>query len=369
MYISYKTDIIKSRGDSMHNAAKRIIKQYHDNQDLYRDLKDDIEDIFTRIIETHHFRISNMAIRIKSEDALMKKITYKNKYQDINEITDVVACRIITLFEDDVDRICECVKENFEIVEYNDKRKKNYEDRIDFGYNSLHLLIKFNDKRCQFIEYADYKDIVFELQIRTTLQHSLAEIEHVLGYKSQYEIPKDIRRRLTRLSASLELLDEEFVKIAKEVDEYNKGIVHIEKVLKTDIHYNSLVQYVNTSPRINNILEKLHTEYQFQFERDPELISQSRLIQRFHYMGYTYINELDDFVENHLKVIEWLSRERVENYKDHKKINIYNVLIWISLVMLSNEGASDPEDIFSNDSIERLSRISYHINKEKQVRS
>ena len=86
----------------MHNAAKRIIKQYHDNQDLYRSLKDDIDDIFKRIINTNHFRISNMAIRIKKEDALIKKITYKYRYQDIKEITDVVACRIITLFENQV---------------------------------------------------------------------------------------------------------------------------------------------------------------------------------------------------------------------------------------------------------------------------
>ena len=63
------------------------------------------------------------------------------------------------------------------------------------------------------------------------------------------------------------MLDEEFVEIAREVDEYNKGIIDIEKVLKTDINANSLIQYVNTSPKINDILEKLHTEYQFKFER------------------------------------------------------------------------------------------------------
>ena len=34
----------------MHNSAKRIIKQYHDNQEMYRSLKHDIDDIFTRII-------------------------------------------------------------------------------------------------------------------------------------------------------------------------------------------------------------------------------------------------------------------------------------------------------------------------------
>jgi len=116
---------------------------------------------------------------------------------------------------------------------------------------------------------------------------------------------------------------------------------------------------------INNILEKLHTEFQFQFERDPELISQSRIIQRFHYMGYTYINELDDFVENHTKEIEWLSRERIENHNENKKVNIYNVLIWLSLVMLASEGYSDPEDIFSKESIEHLYHLKDTVMKKK----
>ena len=30
---------------------------------------------------------------------------YKNKYQHIEDVTDVVACRIITLFEDDVEKL------------------------------------------------------------------------------------------------------------------------------------------------------------------------------------------------------------------------------------------------------------------------
>lgn len=332
----------------------KIIQQYHDNQDIYRAFKKDILDILERIVETHQFRISNIAIRIKEEDVLKKKIIYKNKYQDINEVTDIVAARIITLFENDVDRLYTCIKDNFQVIEYKDKRKKNYDDRIDFGYNSLHLLLKFSDERCQFIEYQDYKDIVFELQIRTTIQHSWAEIEHGLGYKSQYEIPKDIRRRLTRLSATLELVDEEFVYIAKAIEEYNQGLVHIEKVLKTDINVNSLIQYVNNSPIINDTLQRLHDEYHFAFERDKELISQARLIQRFHYMGYTYIHELDDFVQKNIKEIEDLSRERVIEYGRKESVNIYQVLVWLSLVMLAKEGVKDPEDIFSPEVIENL---------------
>jgi len=337
--------------------TKKIIEQYHENKDLYEDLKGDLEDIFTSIIQTNHFRISNLSVRIKKEKTLKKKIVYKNKYKDITDITDIVAARIITLFEDDIDKLFECIKDNFDVIEYNDKRKKNYEDRIDFGYNSLHLLLKFTDARCQLIEYSQYKDIVFELQMRTTLQHSWAEIEHGLGYKSQYEIPKDIRRKLTRLSATLELLDEEFVKIAKEVDEYNNGIVHTEKIMKTDINVHSLIQYVNTSQPLNDVFDEIKDKYELKVEKDEEVISELRLVKRFHYLGFSYIHELDKFVMTNIENIQWIATELSEHLIENHCINYYNILIWVSLVMFAKEGINDPENLLKGELINQLKRV------------
>lgn len=338
----------------MQVKTKKIIEQYHESKELYEDLKDDLEDILLSIIQTNHFRISNLSIRIKKENTLKKKIIYKNKYQDIHEITDVVAARVITLFENDIDRLYECIKDNFEIVEYNDKRKKNYEDRIDFGYNSLHLLLKFTDSRCQLIEYSKYKDIVFELQIRTILQHSWAEIEHGLGYKSQYEIPKNIRRKLTRLSATLELVDEEFVQIAKELDEYNKGIIHIEKVLKTDINVHSLIQYLHNSQILNHMFEKLKEQYHFHVEEDASLISELRLVKRFHNLGFSYIHELDEFVCKNINEIEWFAGKLIDLIIENRTINYYNVLVWVSLVVLEKEGINDPEHLLGSEIMNRI---------------
>lgn len=82
-----------------------IIQQYYDNQSLYRSLKHDITDIIENIITKNNIKISNFAIRIKTEDALRRKICLKHKYKDVNDITDIVACRIITLFESDIDVI------------------------------------------------------------------------------------------------------------------------------------------------------------------------------------------------------------------------------------------------------------------------
>lgn len=350
----------------MEVKEKKIIDQYHESKELYENLKDDLEDILSSIIQTNHFRISNLSIRIKKENTLKRKIIYKNKYHDITEITDVVAARIITLFEDDIDRLYECIKDNFEIVEYNDKRKKNYEDRIDFGYNSLHLLLKFTDSRCQLIEYSKYKHIVFELQIRTILQHSWAEIEHGLGYKSQYEIPKNIRRKLTRLSATLELADEEFVEIARELDEYNKGIVHIEKILKTDINVHSLIQYLHNSQILNNMFDKLKCKYRFNVDEDENLISELRLVKRFHNLGFSYIHELDHFVSENINEIEWLAENLINFVIENKTINYYIILVWISLVILEKEEINDPEHIIGNEILSKIKRIGEYENEDQK---
>ena len=68
------------------NYSAKIIDQYHENAAIYRSMVHDINDIFSRIIKKNHFRISNYAVRIKTEDSLKRKIEFKNKYHDINDI-------------------------------------------------------------------------------------------------------------------------------------------------------------------------------------------------------------------------------------------------------------------------------------------
>lgn len=348
------------------NYSAKIIDQYHENAAIYRSMVHDINDIFSRIIKKNHFRISNYAVRIKTEDSLKRKIEFKNKYHDINDITDVVAARVILLFEDDVDRFYEAIKENFEIVEYCDRRKKNQEDRIDYGYNSLHLLVKFTDERCRMIEYSDYKNLVFEVQIRTTLQHSWAEIEHGLGYKSQYEIPRNIRRRLTRLAATLELCDEEFVSISNAVDAYNEGLVHEEKVLKTDINKNSLIHYVTDTPVLKDLLEHAKEDYGVKLDIDDNLITQTKLIHRMHYMGYTYINELDEFVHKNIHSIQWIFHQHLSTFHEGDSFNPLYLLVWISMIMLVEQGINDPEEIFNREVVDKVRDLATKVINEQE---
>ncbi len=317
----------------MINQLNTIINEYYQNMAIYKKLSHDVEDIIQTLIEVNHIKISNMSLRIKSEDALRKKIMYKNKYEHLDEITDVLGCRIIALFESDVDRIFDLLSNTFEICEIVDKRKKKRTSRIEFGYNSLHIVVKFTDARCQLVEYQKYQDIRFEIQLRTVLQHAWAEVEHGLGYKSFYEPPMDVKRKLNRLSGTLEILDEEFETIRYDIALYNESIDKIEKVMKTDINKESLRAYVNGSQLLNDMAMEIAKEHHYVLYKDANIISQLRLSAKLNLYGYQYIHELNNDMVRHQSAVMAIGEEMSTriNY-DSKSLNLYSVILWFSFI-------------------------------------
>ncbi|MEE1243516.1 GTP pyrophosphokinase family protein [Frisingicoccus sp.] len=332
----------------MNTQLTTIMSEYFQNIDIYQKLSHDVGDIINTLLEVNHIKISNMSVRIKTEEALRNKVMYKNKYNHLDEITDILGVRIITLFETDIDTILDLLENTFEVCEIVDKRKKERTNRIEFGYNSLHVIVKFTDSRCQLVEYQKYQDIRFEVQIRTVLQHAWAEVEHGLGYKSFYEPPMTVKRKLNRLAAALEILDEEFENIRYDISLYNQSFDKVEKILKTDINKDSLIAYVNNSEFLNGLVEKLAQELDFQIVRDPSFISQQKLATKLTMYGYQYIHELDDDIHHYENTIERIGHEMCDRiYHDNTSINLYSCILWFSFIPVIKNLISGMES--SND--------------------
>jgi putative GTP pyrophosphokinase len=97
----------------------------------------------------------------------------------------------------------------FVILEQSDKGRELIE-KERFGYQSIHYLVRINRERARLAEYERFQSTVVEIQVRTILQHTWAEIEHDIQYKSSTAIPEQIRRRFMALAGMLEIADREF---------------------------------------------------------------------------------------------------------------------------------------------------------------
>ncbi|PSU86427.1 hypothetical protein C0W42_20720, partial [Photobacterium kishitanii] len=201
-----------------------ILSQYDKGLSTYTSCANSLKSLIIGFFEAEKIVVHSVSSRVKERSSLENKAKQKNKYESIDDVTDIVGVRIITHYSDDVDEIASIVEREFEIDHINSIDKRSSLDPDKFGYLSVHYVAKINNDRDKLLEYQPFKNIKFEIQIRSILQHTWAEIEHDTGYKSEIEIPSHIRRQFSRLAGLLEIADSEFISIRNSLISYEKEV-------------------------------------------------------------------------------------------------------------------------------------------------
>lgn len=179
-----------------------------------------VRGLLDSIIKQNGISIHSVSARIKTPESLSGKLSRPGKsYDKLDQVTDLAGLRIITYFHDDVDRVLSLVDQEFVVDnELSVDRRKS--DPTVFGYVSVHRICSLTAARLQLPEYRAFNRLKCEIQVRSILQHAWAEIEHDLGYKTAAELPRPLRRRFSKLSALLELGDDEFARLREDLDSY-----------------------------------------------------------------------------------------------------------------------------------------------------
>jgi len=208
-------------GLDLHSSM--ILEEYRERLPQFEQLKTIIVDQLYKIIKNSGIEINTIEARVKTEASFAGKLQRKgHKYHSLDDITDVVGARIITFYNEDVDRIASMIETQFEVDWTNSVDKRKMHQVSSFGYNSLHYVCRlrrefFHDEQCEWLN-----EVRFEIQMRTALQHVWSAIEHDTGYKNEIEVPAEYVRNLSRLSGLLELADNEFSRLRQEIADYRR---------------------------------------------------------------------------------------------------------------------------------------------------
>ena len=297
-------------------TAEELIKEFVIQKDVYDKLCHKASSIITDLINESNIQTHQISFRVKTKKKIEEKIIRKNfKYKGISEITDIVGIRIITYFADDVDKVEDLIEQEFVIDKKNSIDKRNLEEDR-FGYMSLHYVVELPKARTILTENKKFENIKLEIQIRSVLQHSWAEIEHDLGYKGSIAIPRFAKRNFHRIAALLEIADIEFNSLRQILEEYKEQVSLDINQNKRNllIDQTTLTEYINQSKILgeieNKIVRKFKKQRQHKHAFTPHVI-ESRL-QAISDLNIKSIEELDELLKKNKKQ---LSDYMIHKYK------------------------------------------------------
>jgi ppGpp synthetase/RelA/SpoT-type nucleotidyltranferase len=244
--------------------------------------------------------------RAKTIDSFVEKISRKGKKyaNPMVDMTDLVGIRIITYYREDVARIGDVLKGEFQIDEKNSVDKTVLLDADRFGYLSVHYILSLSPARQQLAEWKQYAGIRAEIQVRTALQHAWSAVHHKLDYKSSTEAPRELRRRLYRLSALFELADEQFSELrdarARIEAEYARDVRTGQFYIPLDEA--SLAAYLHDSGKREIIAEMITGSGGKISTQDERILAKDRrdLLRLLGLIGISTIKQLDGYLSNEI---------------------------------------------------------------------
>ena len=203
--------------------GEMLLEEYRADKPLFEKLQHVVMDKLGELVRQSGIEVNTMESRIKAEESLAGKLQRKGyKYNTLSDITDIFGARIITFYNEDVDRIASMAETLFEIDWPNSVDKRKMHDFNSFGYNSLHYICRLPKELYFDPDCPELNNFSFELQMRTALQHVWSAIQHDIGYKSDIETPREYHRDLSRLAGMLELADNEFSRIRTDIINYRR---------------------------------------------------------------------------------------------------------------------------------------------------
>ena len=270
------------------------LKEYDESLDKLKQLEEIVAELLERTLEEGGIRIMQIAHRIKSRDSVAEKLERKpEKYPRVGLMTDLVGFRLICYFDHQVDQMAELVSKVLQVDRKKSSDKRKTIEPTAFGYLSLHYICSLPKGQGYPEELTDFE---FEIQFRTVLQHAWAEIEHDLGYKTEFGIPLDVRREFSRVAGLLEIADETFEVIRNRISVYEDRVrVSIAEDTADNLPLDlvTLKEYIKRSKTMQALLQSIRDLSGAELME----VSPENQLERLNFFGIKTLGDLNRMIE------------------------------------------------------------------------
>lgn len=204
-----------------------LIRQYRELKPKAERLMGNLVDALEGMIAQKKVPIFAIESRIKDENSLLEKFTRKGYEAQIENIDDLCGIRVICYYQTDIDITCKLIDDEFDVISKQDKQDELDDNK--FGYRSFHYVVKLKNEWLTHPAARGLDGLKAEIQVRTMLMHTWSAISHKLLYKRASDVPPQLRRKLNRLSALIELADEQFDAIKDMKIEYKNDFSRLDQ--------------------------------------------------------------------------------------------------------------------------------------------
>ena len=196
--------------------ARGFLAGYQKRYPFLQSLASRTRDFISDVLQGENVPYYSVTARAKSVDSVREKLLKKAYTRPARQVMDQVGERVIVLRASEVDGVAECLRSRLDVVEKDSADKRQALGLREFGYRSYHLVCRYGrgiDGGSGLVVGAPK---VFEVQVRSLLDHVWAEIEHGVVYKAGANLPDLIKRRFASLAGALEMLEREFQALTDE---------------------------------------------------------------------------------------------------------------------------------------------------------
>jgi len=287
--------------------CQMIIDDYREHLDIFIKMRDVIETTLREQMAANDLMVTAVESRVKAEASLAGKLELKgSKYRGLEDITDIIGARVITLFTDDVDKVASIAENFFDVDWDNSVDKRKMHDLNSFGYMSLHYICRIPKRLYCDPAHPEINSIRWELQLRTTLQHMWANMSHDTGYKSGVEIPHEYLRTLNSLAGLLEIADNEFSRLRIAINDFKRRVTSLVR----DGQFNEVLLDIDTYRSYIKLgpFDSLNANIAAINQAEIHKVSLMPYLEYFKTIGFKTLGDIDNMIRSYSEEAYMLAR-------------------------------------------------------------